>query len=69
MRAAEAAEPQITVIFTRQRGAAVARGRGGWDGLAHGSADTDTRRAVAVLAGEIAETEVVPWAGTGDADR
>lgn len=67
MRAGEAAESEIAIILSWQLYTIGARARGvGWHST--GGTCAWTRRAVAAVAGEVAEAEIVPWAGAGDAD-
>lgn len=69
MRTTEAAEPQVAIILTWQRPAVVAAARRRWDGITICDASAWSWRAIAVTAGELAETDIVPWTGAGDANR
>jgi hypothetical protein len=61
--AAEAAEPKVAVILTRQRVASRACGRWWGYGVTIRGAGAWPRWAVAIMASKIAQPEVVPRSG------
>ena len=66
MITSKATEPQIAIILTWQWIPINACNRWGRDRIASGGTSTWARRAVSVVAAEVAKTNVISWASAGN---